>query len=123
MADQNVFGEPLIPCSHDPLTGFYRDGRCNSGEEDFGVHTVCVVLTEEFLRFSKEMGNDLSTPRIEYEFPGLKPGEHWCLCANRWKEAYDNGVPPLVVLEATNEKTLEIVEMNQLLEFAFRANA
>ncbi len=118
---KNVFGEPLISCSEDPLTGFYRDGCCETGPEDAGVHTVCVVLTEEFLQFSKESGNDLSTPRPQYNFAGLKPGDRWCLCASRWVEAYKADKAPLVVLEATNEKMLEYVELAQLVKFASRA--
>ncbi len=119
---KNVFGEPLISCSEDPLTGFYRDGCCETGPEDAGVHTVCVVLTEEFLQFSKESGNDLSTPRPQYNFAGLKAGDRWCLCASRWVEAYKADKPPLVVLEATNEKMLEYVELAQLVKFASKAS-
>ncbi len=115
---KNVFGEPLISCSEDPLTGFYRDGCCETGPEDVGVHTVCVVLTTEFLQFSKERGNDLSTPRPQYNFAGLNPGDRWCLCASRWVEAYRADKAPLVVLEATNEKMLEYVELAQLVKFA-----
>ncbi len=115
---KNVFGEPLISCSEDPLTGFYRDGCCETGPEDVGVHTVCVVLTAEFLQFSKERGNDLSTPRPQYNFAGLKPGDRWCLCASRWVEAYRADKAPLVVLEATNEKMLEYVELVELVRFA-----
>ncbi len=115
---KNVFGEPLISCSEDPLTGFYRDGCCETGPEDVGVHTVCVVLTAGFLQFSKERGNDLSTPRPRYNFAGLKPGDRWCLCASRWVEAYKADKAPLVVLEATNEKMLEYVEFAQLVKFA-----
>lgn len=114
---KNVFGEPLIPCSEDPLTGFYRDGCCETGSEDIGVHTVCVVLTAEFLQFSKERGNDLSTPRPQYNFAGLKPGDRWCLCASRWVEAYQANCAPLVVLEATNELMLEYVELAELVRF------
>ena len=118
--DNNVFGQPLSPCSTDPLTGFFRDGCCNSGPEDRGVHTVCVIATAEFLAFSKSRGNDLSTPYPMYSFPGLKPGDQWCLCAARWLEAYQAGAAPKVVLESTNERTLDIVPMELLLEFAFR---
>jgi len=116
--DNNVFGEPLIPCSTSPMTGFFRDGCCNTNEQDIGVHTVCVVCTEEFLEFSARSGNDLSTPRPEWQFPGLKKGDHWCLCASRWKEAYEFGSAPKVVLEATNEKTLGIVSIDMLIEHA-----
>lgn len=114
---KNVFGEALISCSKNPLTGFYRDGCCETGLQDEGVHTVCVVMTDEFLSFSKEMGNDLSTPRAEYNFQGLKAGDRWCLCASRWVEAYRAGRAPLVILEATHEKTLEYVTLGELVKF------
>lgn len=117
---KNVFGETLITCSIQPLTGFYRDGCCDTGPEDAGVHSVCVVLTDEFLQFSKEQGNDLSTPRPEFGFAGLKAGDRWCLCASRWVEAYRAGRAPLVVLEATHEGTLEFVELAELVKFAMK---
>lgn len=110
----NVLGTELEPCSFDPLTGFYRDGCCNTGSEDLGVHTVCVVLTAEFLAFSKRVGNDLSTPRPEYGFAGLQPGEQWCLCAPRWQEAFEAGAAPRVVLAATHRATLEWVRLADL---------
>ena len=116
----NVFGDELIDCSNEPLTGFYRDGCCNSGEDDLGVHTVCVILTDEFLSFSKSAGNDLSTPRPEYMFPGLKAGERWCLCAARWVEAYRAGKAPLVVLEATHERTLDFIDLHELVKYAWK---
>jgi len=116
----NVFGDELIECSNEPLTGFYRDGCCNSGEDDLGVHTVCVILTDEFLAFSKSVGNDLSTPRPEYMFPGLKAGERWCLCAARWVEAYQAGKAPLVVLEATHERTLDFIDLHELVKYAWK---
>ena len=116
----NVFGEALITCSTNPLTGFFRDGCCNTGPMDTGTHTVCAVMTTEFLEFTKSRGNDLSTPLPYYQFPGLKPGDKWCLCVNRWKEAFDAGVAPYVVLEATHEKALEFVTMDQLLQFALK---
>ena len=119
MENLNVFGQPLIACSTNPITGFFRDGCCNTNEEDFGVHTVCIVATTEFLEFSKQVGNDLSTPLPQYGFQGVKEGDKWCLCADRFKEAYDNGKAPKVLLEATNEKTLEIVSMDVLLENIF----
>jgi uncharacterized protein (DUF2237 family) len=119
----NVFGEALITCSTEPMTGFYRDGCCNSDEEDAGIHSVCVVLTDEFLAFSKLRGNDLSTPRPEYMFPGLKAGDRWCLCAARWVEAHRAGCAPKVVLEATHERTLELVELRELVKFAFRSDS
>ncbi len=119
----NVFGEALITCSTEPMTGFYRDGCCNSDEEDAGIHSVCVVLTDEFLAFSKLRGNDLSTPRPEYMFPGLKAGDRWCLCAARWVEAHRAGCAPKVVLEATHERTLELVELRELVKYAFRSDS
>ncbi|HAQ70213.1 MAG TPA: DUF2237 domain-containing protein [Flavobacteriales bacterium] len=116
----NVFGEPVITCSNDPLTGFFRDGCCSTDVADHGMHTVCAVMTEEFLSFSKSQGNDLSTPRPEFNFNGLKPGDKWCLCAARWKEAYDEGKAPKVLLEATHERTLAIVSIDQLIEHSVR---
>lgn len=117
---RNVFGEPLETCSDDPVTGFYRNGCCDSGEDDRGDHMVCVIMTSEFLEFSKSKGNDLSTPIPQYNFPGLKPGDRWCLCAPRWREAYEAGMAPDVVLEATNELTLNVVSMDMLLEYAHK---
>ncbi|MDP2238047.1 MAG: DUF2237 domain-containing protein [Bacteroidales bacterium] len=117
---KNVFGEPLIECSAKPLTGFYRDGCCNTGEEDAGLHTVCAVMTEEFLTFSKSRGNDLSTPMPLYHFSGLKPGDKWCLCALRWIEAWQAGKAPKVILEATHEKTLDFVSLQELVKFAWK---
>lgn len=122
MENLNVFGQPLIACSTSPMTGFFRDGCCNTNEEDFGVHTVCIVATTEFLEFSKQVGNDLSTPLPQWGFEGLKEGDKWCLCADRFKEAHDNGKAPKVLLEATNEKTLEIVSMDVLLENIYYAD-
>ena len=119
MVNKNVFGENLIVCSNDPKTGYFRDGCCNTDESDFGVHTVCVVLTAEFLLFSAAMGNDLSTPIPEWGFPGLNEGDKWCLCAVRWKEAYEKNCAPKVILEATNEKTLDIVSLDALVEYAY----
>ncbi|MCH8317192.1 MAG: DUF2237 domain-containing protein [Bacteroidetes bacterium] len=119
MSDKNVFGEPIIECSSDPITGFFRDGCCNTDENDEGLHTVCTVMTEEFLEFSSSKGNDLSTPHPEWGFPGLKPGDNWCLCASRWLEAYEHDSAPKVILEATNEKTLGIVSLDKLIEHAF----
>lgn len=114
----NVFGEPLAPCGLDPLTGFYRDGCCNTGYEDVGIHTVCAKMTKEFLAFSKRRGNDLSTPMPEFGFPGLKPGDRWCLCAGRWKEALDAGMAPPVILQSTHEETLAIVPLEVLKRHA-----
>lgn len=116
----NVLGGMLQPCSTQPVTGFYRDGCCNTGAEDIGLHTVCVVLTADFLLFSRSRGNDLSTPMPQYGFPGLKPGERWCLCASRWKEAFDAQVAPQVVLEATHAVTLRVVQLADLKQHAFR---
>ena len=118
----NVLGGVLEPCSTQPVTGFYRDGCCNTGAEDLGLHTVCVVLTAEFLTFSKSRGNDLSTPMPQYGFPGLNPGDRWCLCASRWKEAYDANAAPQVVLEATHAVTLQVVSLAALKQHAFRPN-
>ena len=117
-ADLNVLGEPLQLCSDNPLTGFYRDGCCKTGPEESGTHVVCVRVNEEFLTFSSLRGNDLSTPRPEYRFAGLKPGDRWCLCALRWKEAFDAGLAPPVVLAATHEKALELIPLKHLLEYA-----
>ncbi len=115
---RNVFGEPIETCSDRPLTGFYRTGCCETGPDDLGVHTVCVLMTAEFLAFSKMRGNDLSTPIPEFNFPGLEPGDRWCLCAARWKEAMDAGMAPRVVLRATHEATLEIVPLEDLKRYA-----
>ena len=110
----NVLGGDLQPCSNDPLTGFFRDGVCNTCAEDQGSHTVCAVMTEEFLAFSKYVGNDLSTPIPEFRFPGLKPGDRWCLCAGRFLQAHDEGCAPKVRLAATHRRALEIVPMHVL---------
>ncbi|GIW96682.1 MAG: hypothetical protein KatS3mg111_0015 [Pirellulaceae bacterium] len=115
---KNVLGTDLEVCSTDPLTGFYRDGCCNTGADDLGLHTVCAEVTEDFLRFSKSRGNDLSTPIPEYGFPGLKEGDRWCLCVLRWKEAYEAGVAPLVNLRATHISVLEFVDLEILKEYA-----
>ena len=114
----NVWGEPLEPCSLRPLTGFYRDGCCNTGPDDLGAHVVCVVVTEPFLAFSRGAGNDLSTPRPEFGFAGLRAGDRWCLCALRWREANDAGMAPRVVLAATHERALEIVDFDDLKRWA-----
>ena len=115
---RNVFGEPIEVCSIRPLTGFYRNGCCETGPEDFGVHTVCVEMTAEFLAFSKARGNDLSTPHPEFGFAGLVPGDRWCLCAARWQEAHAAGAAPRVVLAATHEATLEVAEFEDLKALA-----
>lgn len=119
---KNVFGEELIACSTAPMTGFYRNGCCDTGPEDSGTHTVCAVMTEEFLIFSKNRGNDLTTPRPEYLFPGLKPGDKWCLCALRWIEAYRANCAPPVFLEATNEASLSIIPMEVLIDKALKSS-
>lgn len=118
---RNILGGELQPCSMDPVTGFFRDGCCNTGSGDVGVHTVCVVVTESFLEFSKSRGNDLSTPQPQLGFPGLRPGDRWCLCAARWQEALEAGNAPDVVLEATNVASLEWVSMDDLCAHAVDA--
>ena len=110
----NVYGEVLEPCSEDPLTGFFRDGCCNTAQEDMGMHTVCVQLTDKFLQFSKRMGNDLSTPHPEFGFPGLQAGNRWCLCATRWVQAYKAGAAPKVFMRSTHFRTLEVVDIKIL---------
>lgn len=114
--ERNVLGGALETCSKDPVTGFYRDGCCSTGPEDVGSHTVCSVMTAEFLAFSKSRGNDLSTPRPEWRFPGLKPGDRWCVCASRWLEAYEAGAAPRVNLGATNMAATRIVPIEALKE-------
>ncbi len=115
---RNVLGGELIPCSNDPVTGFFRNGCCETGPHDLGLHTVCAVMTAEFLSFSKAAGNDLSTPRPDLDFAGLKPGDRWCLCAPRWKEALDAGYAPPVVLASTHEETLAITPLGVLKDYA-----
>lgn len=114
----NVLGTPLQPCCYSPLTGFYRNGYCETGPLDTGVHTVCAQVTSEFLQFSKQRGNDLITPAPQYQFPGLKPGDRWCLCASRWEEARRFGMAPPVILNATHAKTLEIIPLAVLQEYS-----
>lgn len=118
---KNVLGGPLETCCLSPRTGFYRTGRCDTGPEDFGLHLVCVRVTDEFLAFSREAGNDLSTPHPEFGFPGLVPGDRWCLCVTRWKEALDAGLAPPVHLEATHVSTLEFVDLEDLRAHAVEA--
>ncbi|HVY32919.1 MAG TPA: DUF2237 domain-containing protein [Caulobacteraceae bacterium] len=115
---RNVLGGELEPCSRNPVTGFFRNGCCETGPDDLGLHTVCAVMTAEFLAYSKSVGNDLSTPQPAYHFPGLKPGDRWCLCAPRWKEALDDGHAPPLVLAATHEETLAIVTLGVLKDYA-----
>jgi uncharacterized protein (DUF2237 family) len=119
---KNVLGGPLQPCSERPLTGFYRDGCCNTGNEDLGVHVACVKVTREFLEFSSARGNDLSTPHPEFGFPGLQPGDRWCLCAARWVEALNAGAAPQIVLASTHEIMLEYVPLATLKKFAIDLN-
>ncbi|GIT15217.1 MAG: hypothetical protein CM1200mP36_09730 [Gammaproteobacteria bacterium] len=118
----NVLGEPLESCSEEPMAGFFRDGCCNTSDEDLGSHTVCVEVTREFLEFSRFRGNDLSTPVPEYGFPGLKPRDRWCLCAARWLEAQQHGMAPRVMLRGTHQRALEIVPLNLLKEYAADLN-
>ncbi len=121
MNARNVLGGPLLDCSHDPVTGWFRDGCCNSDGGDAGNHSVCAVMTEEFLAFSRSVGNDLSTPRPEYGFAGLQPGDRWCLCAPRWEEARVAGFAPEIVLEATHERALEVTLLGHLQAHAAEA--
>ena len=116
----NVLGGPLASCCYQPLTGFYRDGFCRTGADDHGLHTVCAQVTQEFLRFSQESGNDLSTPRPEFQFPGLRPGDRWCVCVERWKEALEAGCAPPVLLEACHLSALEFVDLADLKSHAVR---
>ena len=120
MSQRNVLGTDLEPCSYDPMTGYYRSGCCENHGDDPGMHVVCVVMTDQFLAYSKQVGNDLSTPMPQYGFAGLKPGDRWCLCAARWKEALDAGAAPQVVLEATHAVTLHIVSLDDLKKHAVR---
>lgn len=114
----NVFGEPLETCSDDPLTGFFRDGCCNTSDSDAGSHTVCIQATQEFLEYSRFRGNDLTTPIPDFNFPGVQPGDRWCLCAARWLEAYSQGMAPKVYLRSTHRRALEIVPLELLRQFA-----
>lgn len=114
----NVFGEPLVPCSIDPITGYFRDGCCNTSDMDVGSHTVCIVVSLEFLIFSKSNGNDLSTPMPDHGFEGLQNGDRWCLCAARWKEAFLAGHAPKVILKSTHERALDIIELEVLRKFS-----
>ena len=118
---KNVLGTELQTCSTDPMTGFYRDGCCNTGGQDVGLHVVCTQVTAEFLEFSRQRGNDLSTPNPLYQFSGLQPGDRWCLCAARWKEAYDADLAPPVVLEATHMSALEFASLEELKRHAVQA--
>ena len=119
---KNILGTELISCSFDPLTGYFRNGYCQTDERDRGSHVVASVMSKAFLSFTKSVGNDLSTPNLIYNFPGLKPGDRWCLCALRWKEAYDIGSAPFVILEATHEKALDYIELSALLKMRYIEN-
>lgn len=115
-SERNVLGEALQPCGTDPMTGFHRDGRCSCGPQDVGLHAVCAVMTEEFLAHQRSVGNDLSTPRPEWQFPGLHPGDRWCVVAARWLQSYAEGAPAPVVLASTNERALELIPLELLQE-------
>ena len=115
---RNVLGSELTGCCDSPATGFYRDGYCHTGPQDIGSHTVCVKVTQEFLDFSVQSGNDLVTPHPEFDFPGLKPGDRWCICVARWREAFEAGAAPQVMLTATHERALEVVTLDQLKQHA-----
>ena len=118
----NVFDEPLVPCGTDPVTGFFRDGCCNTGDEDLGSHTVCIQVTKDFLEYSRFRGNDLTTPMLDFGFPGLIPGDSWCLCAERWAEAYEVSMAPKLYIKRTNLRTLDIVPLDILKKFAIDLN-
>ena len=118
MSERNVLGEDLEPCGTDPVTGFYRDGSCTCGPEDVGVHAVCAVMTTEFLEHQRSVGNDLTTPHPEWSFPGLRPGDRWCVVAARWRQAYDEGVAAPVVLASTHERALDVIPLGWLREHA-----
>jgi uncharacterized protein (DUF2237 family) len=118
----NVFDEPLLSCSEDPLTGFFRDGCCNTNDQDPGSHTVCIQVTDEFLQYSRFLGNDLSTPMPEFGFPGLKSGDRWCLCAPRWLEAHERQMAPRVFLTRTHKRALEVVPLTVLRQYAADLN-
>jgi uncharacterized protein (DUF2237 family) len=122
MIDRNVFGEPIVPCSFEPLTGFMRDGCCRSEGSDVGSHLVCAVMTKAFLAFSQQRGNDLTTPRPQWQFPGLVAGDQWCLCLSRWIEAHEAGCAPLIVLESTNQYVLDYVPLEILQRYDHRPN-
>ena len=119
---KNILGDEIESCCENPITGFFRDGFCNTDERDQGVHTVCVKMTEEFLNFSKSRGNDLSTPRPEFNFPGLKEGDSWCLCAERWSEAYELDKAPKLYIKKTNIRTLDVIPLQLLKKFALDLN-
>lgn len=119
---KNILGEVLVPCGLDPMTGFYRDGCCDTGPEDAGSHTVCVAVTDEFLGYTQSVGNDLSTPQPAYGFPGLKGGDRWCLCASRWLQAYNAGFAPRVYVQSTHEAALRVIPLDLLTSMAADLN-
>ncbi len=119
---KNVLGTQLTLCCTAPITGYYRDGYCRTGGQDYGVHVVCAQMTAAFLEFTKSQGNDLSTPFPQYNFPGLKPGDRWCLCASRWQEALEAGVAPPVILDATHARALEILSLNDLKQYQLESS-
>jgi len=118
----NVFGEPLATCGENPVTGYFRDGCCNTNDQDSGSHTVCILVSQKFLEYSRFKGNDLSTPMPEFGFPGLKPGDRWCLCASRWLEAHNENMAPKVYLTKTHERSLEIISLAIMREYAVDLN-
>ena len=118
--EKNVFGETLVQCSIEPLTGFYRDGSCHTSTDDPGRHLVCAIMTDEFLQFSKSKGNDLSSPMPQYRFAGLKAGDRWYLCVLQWIKAWNEGKAPLIMLEATNEKVVDFISLNELVKYAWK---
>ena len=118
--NRNIFGDRLITCSINPLTGYFRNGCCDTDDTDLGLHTVCIIATKEFLEFSKKIGNDLLTPIPKFGFAGVKAGDKWCLCALRWKQAFENNCAPIVFLEATNEKALDVIPIEDLISHAYR---
>ncbi len=120
---RNVYGQDLAPCGADPVTGFFRDGCCNTGYEDAGIHTVCAEVTREFLEYSRDRGNDLMAPNLDTAFPGLQPGDRWCLCAGRWLEAQRAGKAPGVYLESTHEETLAVIPLDLLKQYALDSSA
>jgi uncharacterized protein len=122
MTALNVLGTPLLPCSYDPLTGYFRDGCCNTDESDTGSHLICARVTAEFLAFQQALGNDLITPRPEWRFAGLQPGDRWCVCAHRWRQALLAGLAPPVILECTHRNALEFVTLGELQDHAYRPN-
>ena len=122
MNQLNVFGQPLLSCCYDPLTGFFRDGFCNTNQQDSGTHIICALMTDSFLVFSRDKGNDLITPVPEFNFPGLVKGDYWCICVLRWIEAYENQMAPRIKLASTNKLALDYVDLELLKEFAIDVN-